>query len=227
MKKYIPVITASLLVSAMMSMPVSAKNISVTSFGAKANDKKDDTYAIQRAIDSAPSGATVTIPKGTFYSQQIYLRRNITLKASAKTVMKKKFFAKHPENAFIVFHPLKKGYTGFSKVVIEGGIWDGQIHKDNATNYHKGIEIDHGHNLTIKNMTWKNFSGMHMIEVNAVKNAKIDHVNISHHYFYKGTKRKQNLIGGLAIAFDSAIKGQGTTIPYDHTTCENITVTNC
>ena len=91
MKKYIPVITASLLVSAMMSMPVSAKTISVTSFGAKANDKKDDTYAIQRAIDSAPSGATVTIPKGTFYSQQIYLRRNITLKASAKTVMKKKF----------------------------------------------------------------------------------------------------------------------------------------
>ena len=76
-------------------------------------------------------------------------------------------------------------------------------------------------------MTWKNFSGMHMIEVNAVKNAKIDHVNISHHYFYKGTKRKQNLIGGLAIAFDSAIKGQGTTIPYDHTACQNITVTNC
>lgn len=48
-----------------------------------------------------------------------------------------------------------------------------------------------------------------MIEVNAVKNAKIDHVNISNYYFYKGTKRKQNLIGGLAIAFDSAIKGQG------------------
>lgn len=71
----------------MMSIPVRARTISVTSYGAKANDKKDDTVAIQRAIDSAPSGATVTIPKGTFYSQQIYLRCNITLKASAKTVM--------------------------------------------------------------------------------------------------------------------------------------------
>ena len=227
MKKYIPVITASLLVSAMMSMPVSAKTISVTSFGAKANDKKDDTYAIQRAIDSAPSGATVTIPKGTFYSQQIYLRRNITLKASKNTIMKKKFFAKHPENAFIVFHPLKKGYTGFSKITIEGGTWDGGIHKDNASNYHKGIEIDHGHNLKIKNMTWKNFSGMHIIEVNAVKNATIDHINIANHYFYSGKKRSQNYIGGLAIEFDSAIKGQGTTIPFDYTVCENITVSHC
>lgn len=227
MKKTLSAFAVALVLSSLMSMPASAKTISVTSFGAKANDKKDDTAAIQKAIDRAPSGATVTIPKGTFYSQQIYLRRNITLKASKKTIMKKKFFAKHPENAFIVFHPLKKGYTGFSKVTIEGGTWDGGIHKDNAKNYHKGIEVDHGHNLKVKNMTWKNFSGMHIIEVNAVKNATIDHINISNHYLYTGKKRSQNLIGGLAIEFDSAIKGQGTSLPNDNTVCTNITVSNC
>lgn len=112
-------------------------------------------------------------------------------------------------------------------MTIEGGTWDGGIHKDNAKNYYKGIEVDHGHNLKIKNMTWKNFSGMHIIEVNAVKNATIDHINIANHYFYSGKKRSQNYIGGLEIEFDSAIKGQGTTIPFDHTVCENITVSHC
>ena len=91
MKKTLSAFAVALVLSSLMSMPASAKTISVTSFGAKANDKNDDTAAIQKAIDRAPSGATVTIPKGTFYSQQIYLRRNITLKASKKTIMKKKF----------------------------------------------------------------------------------------------------------------------------------------
>lgn len=107
-------ITSSLLAVAVALTPmvmtttnVSAKTVSITKYGAKGNDKKDDTKAIQEALDKNKN-ATITFPKGTFYAKVLYLRGNQTLKLSKGTVMKRLPFKKHPEDAWVIFHSKKK-----------------------------------------------------------------------------------------------------------------------
>lgn len=209
---------------------VSAKTVSVTKYGAKGNDKKDDTKAIQKALDTNKNGV-VTIPKGTYYSKVLYLRGNTTINLAKGAVMKKLPFKAHPEDAWVIFHSKKAGYKGFKHITINGGVWDGQVHKNNKTSQHKGFEFDHGQNVTIKNTTLKNMSGMHMIETNACKNVKIDHVNFSNQYFYSG--KNHSSVAKFtpqtceAFQFDSATKGAAEALPLDGTPCKNIKITNC
>lgn len=230
-------ITHSLLAAAVAMTPmvmtttnVAAKSVSITKYGAKSNDKKDDTKAIQEALDKNKN-ATITFPKGTFYAKVLYLRGNQTLKLSKGTVMKRLPFKKHPEDAWVIFHSKKKGYKGFKQVTITGGTWDGQVHKNNKTSEHKGFEVDHGAKVTIKNTTLKNVSGLHMIETNACKNVVIDHVKFMNQYFYSGKNHssvdKFTPQTCEAFQFDSATKGAAEAYPLDGTVCQNVKITNC
>lgn len=51
----------------------------ITSFGAVGDGKTMTTYEIQRAIKACTPGGTVYVPKGTFLTGAIYLKRNMTL----------------------------------------------------------------------------------------------------------------------------------------------------
>ena len=51
----------------------------ITSFGAVGDGKTMNTYEIQRAIKACTPGGTVYVPKGTFLTGAIYLKRNMTL----------------------------------------------------------------------------------------------------------------------------------------------------
>lgn len=226
-KQLFAAIIAGTMIAPAMTKPVSAKTVTISAKSGK--DKKDDTKAIQKALDSNKSG-TVVIPKGTYYSKVLYLRGNTTLKLSKGTVMKRIPFKAHPEDAWVIFHPKKKGYTGFNKITITGGTWDGQVHKNNKTSEHKGFELDHGQNVTITNTTLKNMSGMHMIEVNASKNVTVDHVTFKNQYFYSGKNHshvaKYSPATCEALQFDSAKRGAAFALPYDNTVCQNYTITN-
>ncbi len=212
-------------------IPASAKTVSVTKYGAKANDNKDDTAAIQAALRANPNG-TVTIPKGKFICSVIWLYGNTTLKLSRKTTMKLKKFKQHPEDAWIVYHPQKGGYKGFNHIKITGGTWDGGVHGNSKTNQHKGIEVDHGANIEISHMTFKNFAGIHMVETNACKNVNIHHVTFKNIYYFKG-KLKSKVINHIspeyceAIEFDQAIKSVAYAKPWDNTVCRNVKITHC
>lgn len=219
------------MISAVGVMQASAKTVSVTKYGARPNDNKDDTAAIQAALRANPNG-TVTIPKGKFICSVIWLYGNTTLKLSKKTTMKLKKFKTHPEDAWIVYHTKKGGYKGFKHIKISGGVWDGGVHGDSKTNQHKGIEVDHGTNLEISHMTFKNFAGIHMIETNACKNVNIHHVKFKNIYYFKG-KLKSKVINHIspqyceAIEFDQAIKSVAYAQPWDNTPCRNVKITNC
>lgn len=54
--------------------------VDVTDYGAKGDGQRDDTKAIQAAINAANIGDTVLIPEGTFRIHTIRLRSNIHLK---------------------------------------------------------------------------------------------------------------------------------------------------
>jgi len=51
----------------------------ITSFGAIGDEKTLNTYEIQSAIKACTPGGTVYVPKGTFLTGAIYLKRNMTL----------------------------------------------------------------------------------------------------------------------------------------------------
>lgn len=225
-KIFAAALTASMMVPVMTTV-VSAKTVTISAKAGK--DKKDDTKAIQAALDKNKNG-TVIVPKGTYYSKVLYLRGNTTLKLAKGAVMKKLAFKKHPESAWVVFHPHKGGYRGFKHVTITGGTWDGQVHKNNKTSEHKGFELDHGQNLTITATTLKNMSGMHMIEANACKNVTIDHVTFKNQYVYSGKNHshvaKITPQTSEALQFDSANKDAAYALPFDNTVCQNYKITN-
>ena len=59
----------------------------IAKFGAIANDKIDDTYAIQQALDAAGAagGGTVLVPRGRFQANEtLKLPRNVLLKGLGK-----------------------------------------------------------------------------------------------------------------------------------------------
>lgn len=67
--------------------PSKLSTVSVASFGAKGSDKKDDTSAIQKAIDSVKgTGGIVYIPKGTYYlSSPLILPSFVTVQGEARS----------------------------------------------------------------------------------------------------------------------------------------------
>lgn len=74
-------ITGFGFVASVAGFPLNAedalKRISIADFGAVSDGKTLNTAAIQKAIDSAPEGATVSVPSGTFLSGSIFLKQGV------------------------------------------------------------------------------------------------------------------------------------------------------
>ncbi len=96
--------------------------VSVLDYGADPSGRTLSTKAIQRAIDSAPSGSTVIIPPGHFLSGSLFIKSGVTLYLEAGALLQASgnpadFEA--TQNAFIVIE-------GASDVALKGrGTIDG------------------------------------------------------------------------------------------------------
>ena len=53
--------------------------VNVKELGAKGDGVTEDTYYIQRAIDSCPKGGRVIIPEGSYYTRPVVLASDITI----------------------------------------------------------------------------------------------------------------------------------------------------
>ncbi|MBO9660378.1 MAG: polygalacturonase, partial [Chitinophagaceae bacterium] len=102
-----------------LSASVDAQDYTVTDFGAKADDKTDNSKAIQKAIDKAAiNGGTVIIPGGGVYlSGTIILKSNVTLKveknATLKGMAKSEAYPPQP-----ITYPLLSGSGQFGNALI-------------------------------------------------------------------------------------------------------------
>src|SRR5689334_12929805 len=66
------------------------KDFPITDFGAVADGKTSNTAAIQKAIDacSTAGGGTVVVPKGTFITGSIFLKKGTNLRIDKDGVLK-------------------------------------------------------------------------------------------------------------------------------------------
>lgn len=160
--------------------------------GVNASDNKNDKFDIQCALDMAAADHKLIVhfPAGNYYlSNSLYIHSNTTLKFDAGATLIRNSnsdagVAAGTTDRLGVNHNILKiapyntttpgtvgGYTN-ENITIEGGTFDGGIISA-ATDASNLLNLGHASNVTIKNATFKNCYGNHLIELCAVQNAEI------------------------------------------------------
>jgi len=131
------------------------------------------------------------------------------------------------------------GYSSFSGIVIEGGVWDGgNAGKTDGENFANMFLLRHGRNVVIRNSTFRNCIG-HMLNLSGDENVLVencqftdmpDYTGDSRNYYTDGTSDAQKKARRLyteAIHFDFMNeKGEPGDVS-DGTPCRNCTVRYC
>ena len=129
-----------------LSAPGVAAVRDVLNFGATPNDATDDAAAIQKAIDAAAEGDTVSLPRGTFLvNRTLRAKSGVRIQGAAADLTILKFHGVTQANFFDL--------SGTRKVELSGFTLEG----DNNVNAHHGIFAHGGgghviHHLVIQNL---------------------------------------------------------------------------
>ena len=89
------------------------------------------------------------------------------------------------------------------------------------------LRMMHGHDITIENITLKNFGGYHGIELIACENTIIDNVTFDGFIISPTSSEHSNIESTIQIEAAYAEGGQSGATPYDKTPNKNITIKNC
>ena len=212
---------------------------------ADGNDMLDDTEAIQQALNEAgdiAELAIVEIPAGQYYiNKTLIIRSNTTLRLSNET----EIVRTNEQNIMLRSeqNPDVGGYGQVQNIIIEGGIWNGNV--QDSTLLSSLMYFSHGENVVLRNFSIKNGCGKHMIILAGINNAHISNVHFSNFIPFTGvdstndyyTPNEQGEIDPdvsyrtmEALHLDP-ISSDGLSeshaLPCDDTVNKNITVENC
>lgn len=196
----------------------------VTDYGANGNDKKDDTDAIQKALDEATEDtlSIIKFPAGTYYiSKTLYIQSNTTLKLDRKaTIMRSNRGLEYNMLRTTDASYISTGYPRYTlahDITITGGTWNGgNIAKARQVN--NLMYFGHSSNITITNTTIKNCYGSHSLEFAGVKNGIIRNCNFS------GFRYGSDKYDSEAIQLDVCYKDWAPGFDSDKTACNNILI---
>ncbi|MBO5415956.1 MAG: InlB B-repeat-containing protein [Clostridia bacterium] len=178
-----------------------ANSVNVRFMGAYGNGLRNDTEAIQSAIDSLPNGGTVYIPAGTYDIDKIVLHENITLMlqgevnnvaAGYTNTLAARVdageFAILKDGSFVNHEPNGPGNLGESNIAIIGGMIDfngAAATKTQIDVNHEGpaahpgaeatgcIAISCGSNFRFENIIFKDVYNAHAFQICGVKDVVI------------------------------------------------------
>ncbi len=231
--------------------------ITPQNYGADPTDIKTDKAAIQDALDlaSADYKLLVKVPAGTYYTGgNLFIHSNTTLSLEdGATIVRNSNsdagVAAGTTNRLGVNKNLIKiapynstttnsagGYTNGENIIIEGGTFDGG-NISVATGAANLLNLGHAKNITIRNSTFKNCYGNHLIELVAVQNAEITGCSFSGFRYVtsqltddEGNVSYEDSSGNYAeaVQIDVAHKegSSAWTSAYktDDTACDNINI---
>ncbi len=196
----------------------------VTNYGADSSGTTDAAPGIQDALNQARDvgGAQVTVPPGVYLIGQtlrIYSNTRLTLMAGAE-------FRRNVAATMLINGDAGQdlgGYTGHSRIVIEGGLWNMRGTTSGLTASAMCISIGHATDIVIRDLEIRDLPGFHGIELNSTEHGLIQNCRFRGYVDPGGRDFSEAVQIDLAKSSD-VFGGFG---PYDHTPCEDILGTGC
>ncbi|MFD4474689.1 right-handed parallel beta-helix repeat-containing protein [Streptomyces sp. NPDC058471] len=194
----------------------------VRAYGAKGDSTGDDAPFINAALNAAftAGGGTVLVPPGIYnIGSVIRPRANTTLKAGAGVTYRR------TANDVMMATGLSGEdvgtlYNGHANITIDGGLWD--MRGATLTTYMVCMATGHNNGFAMRNVTIKDTPGLHAIEVNSSKNVRIENCRFIG-FYHTGDRGFSEAIQ-LDLAKNSSV---GTFATYDHTSCDDVVISNC
>jgi hypothetical protein len=199
-------------------------NYMVTGFGADSSGTVDASPGIQLALNAARDvgGAQVIVPPGVYLigaTLRIYNNTRLTLMAGAE-------FRRNVAATMLINGDASQtfgGYTGHSRIVIEGGLWNMRGTTAGLTASAMCISIGHATDITIQDLEVRDLPGYHAVEMNSTSHGVIRNCKFRG-YIDPGSRDFSEAVQIDLAKSSSVFGGFG---PYDHTACEDILVTGC
>lgn len=196
----------------------------VTNFGADSSGTVNADPGIQLALNAARDvgGAQVVVPPGVYLigaTLRIYNNTKLTLMAGAE-------FRRNVAATMILNGDAGQsfgGYTGHSRITIEGGLWNMRGTTAGLTASAMCISIGHATDITIQDLEVRDLPGYHAIEMNSTTHGVIRNCKFRG-YIDPGSRDFSEAVQ-IDLAKSSGVFGGFG--PYDHTACEDILVTGC
>ena len=159
----IPIIAMSLLLAA----GAGAATYDVTDFGANGSDEESDFLGVQLALEKAKGATeavTIVVPAGTYrldHALHIYSNTRLTLQDGARFVR-----SGNTDQLMLLARHLNAdgsdcpgdetcthaGYSQYSNITIDGGIWDAASGTDEVTGI---MRLSHGSGLRIEGVCFE------------------------------------------------------------------------
>jgi hypothetical protein len=201
---------------------------SVTTYGAVGDGVTDDSVAVQAAFDACIDGGVVEFPAGRTYcvSTFIVCHANTTVQAYGATI--KSIHASRGVFRNFYGDDEYAEYAGESNIAILGGTWDG-----NAYSLGKGgvvtgttniMSFIHCSDITVRDATFRDTSGAHALEFNAVDGARVENCRFGG---FADNTIDQSRVTSEALQIDIAKTGSSSIGLFDGTPCKDISVRNC
>ncbi|TNJ63171.1 hypothetical protein FE784_26935 [Paenibacillus hemerocallicola] len=196
----------------------------VKDFGAAGDGTTDDTAAIQAALNESLQGGRshVLIPKGTYKvidTLRIYRNTRLTLDPGAKILRCHDYsFLVNGDNGSTY-----QGYEGHGNIVIEGGVWEGNILL--YPDAYNGFGLARGRNIVVRNTELRDIVSNHGIDMNACDNVWIE--NCRFLGYRDGTPDQSRDYPEAIQLANHTQAGFSQWGAFDGTPCTNIVIRDC
>lgn len=214
--------------------------VTATDFGAIPDDGKDDTAAIQAAMDSLTEGGAVYIPKGVYSVGRLILRENVALRlegvvqepalgyeaSGAYAMIQSGDYAvlqtKGKTDMFLNHENRDYGSNGCDGFRISGGVLDMQGSR-------RCLVLSCAEDVVLENIVFLDGPNNHVIQLGGCKNVTVRDC------IFAGYNYKTNNTGAEAIQIEQTHPGamggvSNTPSVFDegeHYFCENVQIVGC
>ncbi|MFH8792188.1 NosD domain-containing protein [Streptomyces sp. NPDC017941] len=201
-----------------------AASLLVTNYGADSSGTADAAAGIQLALTVARDlgGAQVIVPPGVYLINQtlrIYGNTRLSLMAGAE-------FRRNHAGTMLLNGDAGQafgGYTGHSRITIEGGLWNMRGTTSGLTGSAMCISIGHASDIVIRDLEVRDTPGFHAVEMNSTRHGTISGCQFRGYVDPGGRDFSEAVQVDLAKS-SGVYGGFG---PYDHTPSEDVLVIGC